>query len=842
MFKKTFLCLLTCFVFVLRSYSQNEDKVILLKLAFEKVAKKHNVSINYIEEEISIFKIVPPEEKLSLKEKLNYISKKTKLEFKFITDTYISVINNKKFDKPLCGYLLDAITKLPVENVTVSIRKLNYSVVSNDKGYFEFDLKTANDLEISHVNYEKNSIASIDLYKENCQTLYLQPKEYQLEEVVTSVYLAKGITKKLDGSFEIKPKKFGLLPGLTEPDVFQTMLQLPGITSVDETISNINVRGGTHDQNLFLWNGIRLFQTGHFYGLISVLNPNLSQKISINKNGSSAFLGDSVSSTVNITTNSEATTNNSSSVGVNMINIDFNTAFKTSKKSSLEFSGRRSTTDLWASPTYKSYLKRVFQNTVVTNVFSNQDVKYTNNEIFYFYDTTLKFYQKIKEKTNLIFNLITISNHLDLDQSKIENNSTIRRQSALDQQTFAGSIDFNTVWDDKTSTQIIAYGSFYKVNSENQAIEGNQIFNQENTILDTDISLRNNHILNKKFTFRNGYQFNEIGIRNFDKVNSPLFSKSIKEILHSHALIAEMNYVSSNSKLNTTLGFRQNYISQLNEFISEPRLQFNYAFTSNFKLEVLAEMKSQYSSQIVDLQHDFLGLEKRRWTLSNNDDIPIIKSNQASIGFTFKKENWLIMVDNFYKKVTGVSSRSQSFHNQLELFRINGEYRIFGSELLIQKQISKLIVWLTYTYTDNDYTFNDFIPSTFPNNFENQHQINSGIIYDYQKLKIALGARWFTGKPNTLPLNDTILNNQIKYAEPNSSRLNDYFQLNFSAGYNIELGKKLKLQMGASVQNLLDAKNTINQFFRINKNTSTIEKVNTYALERTPNAYFRFNF
>lgn len=839
--KNIFLCLLVSTVVILNSYSQNSDGTVLLKTIFKKIETQHKVTFNYIEDEIAIFKIVPPEEKLTLDKKLNYISKQTQLEFKFVSDNYISIVNNKNLDKPLCGYLIDSTTQLPIESATISIKDANYTAISNEKGYFELQVRSPNSIEITHVNYEKSTISPIDLYKSNCPTLQLKPIEYQLDEVITTVYLAKGISKKLDGSYEIKPKKFGLLPGLTEPDVFQTMLQLPGIMSEDETISNINVRGGTHDQNLFLWNGIRLFQTGHFYGLISVLNPNLAQKVNINKNGSSAFLGEGVSSTVNITTNSETATN-SSSVGVNMINVDFNSSIKTSKKSSLELSGRRSLTDLWTSPTYKSYLNRVFQNTVVTALSDNANIKYETEEKFYFYDATLKFHQKIKEKTNLIFNLITISNQLDLNQSKFENNTTIRRESRLNQQTLAGSVDFNTVWNDRNSSQIIAYGSFYKVDSENQAIEGNQIFNQENTILDTNVLFKNNHVLNKKFTFKNGYQFNEIGIRNFDKVNSPLFSKSIKDILHIHALIAELNYVSTNTKLNATLGFRQNYISQLQEFISEPRLQLNYAVTSNFKLEVLGEMKSQNSSQIVDLQQDFLGIEKRRWMLANNTDAPITKSNQASIGFTFKKKNWLITLDNFYKKVSGISSRSQSFQNQLETLKINGEYRVLGSELLIQKQISNMIAWLTYTYSKNDYTFTDFTPSTFPNNFENQHQVNSGIIYDYKNLKLALGARWFTGKPTTLPLNNTIVNNQIVYSEPNSSRLDDYFQLNFSAGYTVELGKNSKLQMGASVQNLLDAKNIINQYFRINQNTSTIEKVNTYALERTPNAYLRFSF
>jgi hypothetical protein len=841
MVKKIFLCLLLCFVFVLSAYSQDGDKTVLLKLVFEKIEKKHNVTIDYLDEEIAIFKIIPPNEELALEEKLDYISKRTQLTFRFISDNYITAINNKNLDKPICGFIIDENTKLPIASATISIKSINYSVVSNEKGYFELAVRSPNDIEISHVNYEKKVVSPTYLYQTNCPTLSLKSIEYELKEVITQVYLTKGITRKIDGSFEINPKKFGLLPGSTEPDVFQTMLQLPGIMSIDETISNINVRGGTHDQNLFLWNGIRLFQTGHFYGLISALNPNLSQKISIVKNGTSAFYDESVSSTVNINTNSDVT-KSSNSIGANMINADINLAFKLAKKSTLEVSARRSITDFWTSPTYKSYLNRVFQNTVVTNVVENQNIKYESSENFYFYDASVKFHQKIKEKTNLIFNFLTISNLLDVNQKKNENNLQIERQSSLNQQTIAGSVEFNTIWNSKTSSQIIAYSSFYKVNSENQAIEGNQIFNQENSILDNNIQLKNTHIINDKFVFKNGYQFDEIGIRNFDRVNSPLFSRNVKDILHNHSLIAEMDYHSKNKKLNATVGFRENYISQLSKFISEPRFQLNYELSDDFQIQALAETKSQTCWQIVDLQQDFLGIEKRRWVLLNSNDTPLIKSKQASIGFSYKKRKWLITMDNFYKKVTGISSRSENFQNQLEFLKINGEYTILGAEILIQKQIGNLVTWLTYTFTNNEYTFNDFSPSHFPNNFENKHQINAGIIYDYKKLKIALGTHWFTGKPITLPQSNTAVDNQIVYSTPNSSRLDDYFQVNFSSGYTMNLNKKSKLQLGFSIQNLFNTSNIINQYFRINSNTSSIEKVNTYGLEFTPNAFLRFHF
>jgi len=79
-----------------------------------------------------------------------------------------------------------------------------------------------------------------------------------LPEVVISNYLTSGIVKDNTGSIIIKPNAFGILPGLIEPDVLQTIQALPGILSVDETVSNINVRAGTNDQNLLLWDAIKM--------------------------------------------------------------------------------------------------------------------------------------------------------------------------------------------------------------------------------------------------------------------------------------------------------------------------------------------------------------------------------------------------------------------------------------------------------------------------------------------------------------------------------------------------------------------------------------------------------
>jgi hypothetical protein len=48
----------------------------------------------------------------------------------------------------------------------------------------------------------------------------------------------------IDGSTVLNTKKFGILPGLVDPDVLQSIQALPGVESTNESIANINVRGG----------------------------------------------------------------------------------------------------------------------------------------------------------------------------------------------------------------------------------------------------------------------------------------------------------------------------------------------------------------------------------------------------------------------------------------------------------------------------------------------------------------------------------------------------------------------------------------------------------------------
>lgn len=823
-------------------YGQDQKSVELVKL-LEDMELYHNVKFSYIEDDLKKLTLYPPEITLPLKAKLTYIANRTGINYREV-NTYIAIYIDIKLKVPkICGYITDEANE-QIPEATIGFGN-GQSMLTGPDGYFELPAQTGK-IKVTHLAFEPIVLNTSD-FTDDCKKITLTTNIQQLEEVVTERYLTTGISKKKDGSFIINPKKFGILPGLIEPDVLLAMQQLPGINSIDETVSNINVRGGTHDQNLFMWNGIRLFQTGHFFGLISALNPNLANDIKISKNGSSAFYGESVSSTVDISSRTKNIEGTTTIIGSNMINAEFYTRIKASENANFELSARRSFTDVVDLPTYSKYSKRIFQNTVVTQLNNSSDVNYRGDKEFFFYDFTAQYHQKIAGTHDLYVDLLGINNDLDFTEGTITSTNVVTRYNSLQQITYGGSIALQSKWDEETSTNISAYRSFYDVNALNESIGVNQATGQKNKIRDMGMNISGAAVVSPVFTLHGGYQYNAITIENYDAVNTPYFPKNTNEGIATQALIGELEYNSKNSRLYTRGGVRLNYIDEPATIYTEPRLQFNYKLSGTLNLEILAERKSQTASQIVELQNDFLGIEKRRWVLANGENIPIQKSSQFSAGVTFRDQGWLLSIDNFYKKVDGITTKAQSFQDQLEVVDATGSYTVTGSEFLVQKQFDGFYAWLSYTWNNNDYTFRGIepVPSSFPSSFEISHTVNSAAIYEFKKFKIALGSKWYTGRPVTNPINNEAFTANeetgINYAVPNSDNLNNFFQVNFSASYLLKFGSKSSLQLGVSVLNIFNRQNIINRYYRVNS-SNNIEVVNTYSLERTPNALIKFSF
>jgi hypothetical protein len=837
---KQFHFLFLTFFLALNLFAQDKGKVISFKKIIIDIERQHQVSFNYTEDNIAALQLRPPKKSFSLDQKLQYLAKNTNLSFENIGNKFINIYKKDDESKMICGYVFSGLDKKPIENANISLSNKT-QITTDSNGYFECKQDDTNLFLISHVGFISKKIGTDNPDSKNCLQIVLEPEITKLQEIKANAILASGISKSKDGSFEIRPKKFGILPGLIEPDALQTMQQIPGVNSIDESVSSINVRGGTHDQNLFLWNGIRMFQTGHFFGLISVFNPNLAHTISIYKNGSSAFFGESVSSVVAISSTPQTAEKNAFSAGINMINADIYAKYNLSKKSYIEISARKSITDFVETPTYKEYFNKVFQNTTITDFSEKQNVNYRSDKKFGFYDATFKYAQKIGNKDQIVLDLITIKDNLEVFQSATLYDMNRSENNVLRQQNYGGNLSWKRNWNNFNTTKINIYNSSYELLADQKMTNANQIVIQENTVNNNGINLENNHTISSKFSFNNGYQYNEMGVTSLEQVTNPDFYRKVKDVLRTHSLILEGKYNDTLSRIYFNAGTRINYIEKFKKYNVEPRIQFNYGINKNLNIELLGELKSQNSQQIIDLQKDYFGIEKRRWIISNDTTIPIQKSKQLSLNLFYKKNDWLLDIENFYKKITGITTSSQGFQNQLEFIRTTGDYEVWGTEMLVQKKMNHFLTWLSYTYNHNNYHFSNYEHPSFPNNFQLMHTVSWAGIYEKNNFKIALGTKWSSGRPKT-SLNSSQIdpsNPVLIYNKPNDTNLHIFSQVNISSTYKWETANGIQYKLGVSILNILNRKNEISEYYRITSLTNSIEEVETFALQRTPNVSFR---
>ncbi|WP_340066082.1 carboxypeptidase-like regulatory domain-containing protein [Ascidiimonas aurantiaca] len=825
---------------------ENQDKNDLKEILII-IENQFGVKFSYQDNQVHGITVPPLDNFETLDDALRFLSTHTSLKFQIVDDRFIAVSSKDEITR-LCGSIRDVYNYKVLDGATVVILNSEEGTITDASGNFSFFNVPLNSiLKITFIGYEPVSIpARRFAERPDCSPIFLMPLVEELEEVVVVNYLTRGINLKRDGATELKPQQFGILPGLSEPDVLQTIQALPGIESRDESISNINIRGGTHDQNLILWDGIKMYHTGHFFGLISAFNPYLTEKVEIVKNGTSARFNDAVSSTINMQTRDNVVTDFSGGAGFNLISGDFFALVPISEKWSAQVSARRSVTDYINTPTFEQFFQRSFQDTEISNETTTGtdggEEELTGNESFFFYDYAAKLLFDPSENDKIRISFIGVHNELFYDEFGETQDDT--RTSSLDQTNIGVGGSWERNWNPSFSTEISGYYTQYNINAINYNVRDDQRLVQENNVLESGGKIHSVYRFNENLVLEGGYQFYELGVTNAVDVNNPVFFQTTKNVLRNHALFNEVTYETNKTFLKA--GVRLNYAENFGRFIPEPRLNLRHEVFTGFSLKAMGEFRSQFISQVIDLREDFLGIDQRRWVLSDNNETPVITSQQASAGFDYKKNGWLLSAEAYYKEVEGITTRSQGFQDQNQLINAIGSYQIKGAELLINKKNQIYSIWLTYTFNENNYTFEDLVPDTFPNNVDIRHSVTLAGNYTYRNLKLAIGLNWRSGTPFTLPdsespVNDNIVPARINYQATNSENLDDYIRADISAIYNFNLFPKIPATVGVSVLNVLNRENLLNTYFRLNENNE-VQRIESRSLGITPNMSFRIRF
>ena len=829
------------FIFLLSLTIKAQNKIELKSFLVE-IEKQHDVKFTYSDEDLTGSVVAAPQKNLSLNEVIDYLNSATLFNFKVLNDRFITVsFAGKKIT--ICGRILDAQTLEPLSLASVIIDNSNIGASTDNNG--DFFLKEAPinaTATISYIGYNSITLPVKELFETPCKEIYLNELSEELSEIIIPNFLTTGLQKNIDGSTTLNSKKFGILPGLIEPDILKTIKVLPGVESVNESIANINVRGGTNDQNLMLWDGIKMYHAGHFFGLISAYNPYLTKKATVIKNGTSAQFSDGVSSTVNMLTDDEITRKFSGGGGFNLLSADAFIHVPVSNKLELHASARRSFTDAINTPTYNNYFDRSFQE---NSIASNKEHKTTTN--FFFYDYSFKVLYDINNNHSLRANLINIKNKLDYTEEYTSGSTTFEENSLLKQENLGANITWKANWNDRFSSELSTFLSEYTINSSDFNIDSNQLQTQFNNVLETEVKLLTKYQFSDVLNFTNGAVFNEIGVANKTTVNAPSFTKSVKDVLLKSAVFSELEYKHKNTY--ARLGVRANYFHDFNQFLIEPRINVRQKVINSLYLKLEGELKNQTTTQKIDFQDNFLGIEKRRWVLADNDKTPIIKSKQISFGTEFSKNNLQIDLTGFYKFVDGITAANQGFYNNVQTLNSIGSYESKGVEFLINKKSKKISAWLSYTFTENDYTFNTFNPNTFPSSLDITHSLSAALNYKLTpKINLSAGTILRNGAPYTTPVagNETVQYGDItliNYDAPNKERLGNFFRVNASGSYQFNISNNVESTVRVGFTNITNRKNSINTYYVIDNTSETnVRKVTTYSLPFTPNLSFRVNF
>ncbi|CAM1343811.1 TonB-dependent receptor plug domain-containing protein [Tenacibaculum amylolyticum] len=677
---------------------------------------------------------------------------------------------------------------------------------------------------------------------------------YTLDEVlVVSEYLTSGFNQnEEDGSIVLSPTKMGVLPGLVESDVMQSLQLLPGISSPTESATNLHIRGGTPDQNLILWDGIKMYHQGHLFGMISAFNPYITERVDIYKSGASSKYGNRISGIIDMHSATDIFTKTAAGIGSNLLHSDAFLKLPIIKNElGIFIAARRSLTDVFNSITYRKLGNKIFQNTKIED--NNQQVQEEELRIlkdqFYFVDFNAKATWRISEKHQLNFSSLFVRNKLDYANANLEGMTSNDRLN-LQNNGFSLQSD-NWLTKNFKLTTSINY-SDYKSDSSllETNTEDNGSYNRTNSVQDFGIIVASEVLLNSKNKLIFGADYADYDVAfTIDFVDATIEDEIQNNTLHTTSLYAE--HVYNSSKWHIRSGARMSILSKLNTTFFEPRFYADYQINPVLKLKGSGEIKNQSISQLITFEFDELGLDNNTWTLANDSEIPVLNNHQLTGGFLYDKNNWKVDVEGYYKYTKGLTTFTRGFTNATNEDYFSGQSTSYGIDILVKKRIHRFRTWLSYSLSKTLFNFGALQASNFPGNFDQRHVISFSNTYKLKQFQFSLGWHFATGKPYAQPSGtrsfvnvDNQVENALVYDSQNNARLANYHRLDASIIYDFKLGKhkKTKARLGLSFLNVYNQENEIDKSSVLEGDTTQIIEETVIGLRTTPNILFRVSF
>ena len=287
------------------------------------------------------------------------------------------------------GTITDQTSGETLIGATILDTRSGKGTTTNVNGRYTLTLKGSEAvLRITFVGYEP-IYDTISLSSNTIRNYVLKPS-ITLSEIVVTAERVNSRESSQMSALEMPVEQLKAVPVLFgEADIIKAIQLLPGVQSGNEGTGGMYVRGGGPDQNLFLLDGIPLYNVNHLGGFFSAFNADAVKNVTLFKGSFPARFGGRLSSVLDVTTNNGNDKKIHGNVSIGAISAKFNLEGPIVKeKTTFCISARR---------TYADFIMRPIIRKLATDI----DGKTKLVAGYYFYDANAKITHKFSDKSRL---------------------------------------------------------------------------------------------------------------------------------------------------------------------------------------------------------------------------------------------------------------------------------------------------------------------------------------------------------------------------------------------------------------------------------------------------------
>ena len=775
--------------------------------------------------------------------------------------------------RKITGIVKDKHSGEHLPYATITLAGTQNGTLANSDGYFTF-VTTITDtisLKIRFIGYHDEIVDVLPMVKPELITIEMSIKTQEMPQVVITREAQQLFEmNKEAGSITLNPVKLIDIPAIAEQDIVTPLQLMPGIDATTETSSGLNIRKSPSDKNMILYDGFTIYQIDHFFGMISSFNSKAIKDIQVYKSGFDAKYGGRASSVIEITGKSGNKTKPSFDIGADLWSIDGMAEIPIKDKASFVFTGRRSYTDVYQSPLFRTLFEKTRYD--LQNYYNPQAylTAFKSNDAMpslFFYDATAKITYKPTAK-----DVISISSYLGSDHM------SFLRQEKLPY------IKETTTWSNKGIS--FRWARKHTERYYHNLVIGASDYKGVISHLDTNRQARldllsyffssnryelQNGIRDISFNFNNQFQVNrysqlEFGLAsNFYQTNlyyqtetkgdSSYVNKVISINKNSQLHAAYMQGIFSYGKLTSLkIGLRGNYYSMTEKFNLEPRISALYSVTPNFHLKMTAGNYFQYVNRLMN-QTDFRNL----WVMADNKEYPVVKCNHLMVGGNYDfSSTFSIDVEFYYKRTNGLPIDSVIYIKSAgedSLYKISTEHvfkyviqNVYGMDILLKKSFGNYQAWIAYTLSKTECIGQNInYGYHFRSPDDQRHEFKIFNMMKYRGWNFSLSWILGSGKPWTFYNLDYEL--QYKTYMINTRQLPLYHRMDLGANYNFKM-RSMNMKVGLNIFNVYNHKNMKYSFMKLKDNAAIeaatggtpLERVDVYGLGFTPNLFVNVRF